>query len=71
MRTATYWRLRAEEIRTIRDDIVTPKPRNILARIAADYERLARLTDPADREAMMLRIGAHYADLTENGHAKE
>ena len=71
MKAAIYWRHRAEAIRTIRDDTRSPKARATLARLAADYDRLAHISDPADHEALMIAIAEHYADLTSAGHVHE
>ena len=36
-----HWRIRAEEVRGMADDVGDPDSRRILLDIAADYERLA------------------------------
>jgi hypothetical protein len=38
-----YWRFRAEEVRAIADEMKRTKTKLILAGVAGDYERLARL----------------------------
>ena len=38
-----YWRFRAEEMRTIADDMKDAKTKLIMARVADDYERIAKL----------------------------
>jgi hypothetical protein len=38
--TAGYWRDRADEVRAIRDDMTGEVPRQIMAEIAADFDRL-------------------------------
>jgi hypothetical protein len=37
-----HWRLRGEELRVVAEDILDPKSRTILLRIADDYEKLAQ-----------------------------
>lgn len=71
MKPALYWRLRAEEIRIIRDDAKDPRARACLARIAADYDALAQWADPQDHEAIMVRLAQDYAAFTEAGHSHE
>ena len=36
-----YWRFRAEEVRTIAEDMREGEPKTIMLRIAEDYERIA------------------------------
>jgi hypothetical protein len=40
--TPEYWRNRAEEVRTRADEAVDPYIREVLLRIARDYEHLAK-----------------------------
>jgi len=40
-----YWRFRAEEVRTIADDMRDGDPKAIMLRIAEDYERIAKLVE--------------------------
>ena len=44
-RGAIFWRMRAEEIRTLRDGIRNPVTRATMLRIAQDYDRLARYAE--------------------------
>ena len=37
-----FWRFRAEEARTIADDIEHDEPRAMMLRIAEDYEKIAK-----------------------------
>ena len=37
-----HWRARAEEARTVADDMTDEKSKQMMLRIAADYEELAR-----------------------------
>lgn len=71
MKSTFYWRMRAEEIRTIADDISDMQSRAMLIRIATGYDRLARMKDPEECDALMTRIGADYAAFTEAGHSHE
>jgi len=45
IRTASHWRMRAEEMRTIADEAHDPTVKAMMLRIAADYERLAKHAD--------------------------
>lgn len=37
-----FWRFRAEEVRTIADDIEHDEPRAMMLRIAEDYDKIAK-----------------------------
>ena len=45
-----FWRFRAEEVRSIADDMKVVEAKAIMARIAADYERIAVLVEQRFRE---------------------
>jgi len=45
-----YWRFRAEEVRTIADDMKHGEPKAIMLRIAEDYERIAKLVEQQARD---------------------
>jgi len=45
-----FWRFRAEEVRSIVDDMKVVEAKAIMARIAADYERIAVLVEQRFRE---------------------
>ena len=49
---ATHWRFRAEEARTVADQMTHEEARTIMRRIANDYGRLAKLAEEqlADQE---------------------
>ena len=49
-----HWRLRAEEARTVGDQMTHEEARTIMRRIAMDYYRLAKLAEVqlADQEAI-------------------
>jgi hypothetical protein len=44
------WRFRAEEVRTIADDMKVIEAKAIMIRIAKDYERIANLVEQWSRE---------------------
>ena len=48
----THWRFRAEETRTVADQMTHEEARTIMRRIALDYDRLAKLAEEqlADQE---------------------
>jgi hypothetical protein len=48
-RTATHWRMRAEEMRTLAEEAIDSTVRAMMLRIAVDYDRLAESED--DRAA--------------------
>ena len=47
-----HWRFRAEEVRTVADQMTHEGARTIMRRIAMDYDRLAKLAEEqlADQE---------------------
>jgi hypothetical protein len=45
-----FWRFRAEEVRTIADDMKAGETRAIMLRIAEDYDRIARLVEQQVRD---------------------
>jgi CYTH domain-containing protein len=49
-----HWRFRAEEARTVADQMTHEEARTIMRRIAMDYDRLAKLAEVqlADQEAI-------------------
>ena len=52
-----HWRFRAEESRTIADQMIHEEARTIMRHIAMDYDRLAKLAEVqlADQQAMIGR----------------
>ena len=51
-----FWRFRAEEVRSIADDMKVVEAKAIMTRIAADYERIADLLEQRLRERLRERI---------------
>ena len=53
-----HWRFRAEETRTVADQMTHEESRTIMRRIALDYDRLAKLAEEqlADQEKERLAI---------------
>jgi len=45
-----HWRIRAEEARTVADQMTHEEARTIVRRIANDDDRLAKLAELADQE---------------------
>jgi hypothetical protein len=45
-----FWRFRAEEVRTIADDMREGEPKKIMRRIAEDYERIAIFFEQSGRD---------------------
>ena len=56
-----FWRFRAKEVRTIADDMKVVEEKVIMTRIAADYERIAKLVEQRLRGRLRERI----ADVVE------
>ena len=48
-----FWRFRAEEVRSIADDTKVVEAKAIMTRIAADYERIAKLVEQRLRERIV------------------
>ena len=42
-----FWRWRAEEARTIADNMKDGEPKAIMQRVAEDYERIAKIVEQA------------------------
>jgi hypothetical protein len=40
-----FWRFRAEEVRTLADEMKHAETKAIMARIAEDYERIAKIVE--------------------------
>ena len=51
-----FWRFRAEEVRRIADDMKVVEEKVIMTRIAADYERIAKLVEQRLRGRLRERI---------------
>jgi hypothetical protein len=45
-----YWRFRAEEVRSIADGMKHAETKEIMARIAKDYERIAKIIEDLARD---------------------
>ena len=51
-----FWRFRVEEVRRIADDMKVVEEKVIMTRIAADYERIAKLVEQRLRGRLRERI---------------
>jgi hypothetical protein len=45
-----FWRFRAEEVRTIAGEMKAGEPRAIMLRVAASYERIAKIVEQQLRD---------------------
>jgi len=45
-----FWRVRAEEVRSVADEMKPGEPRAIMFRIAASYERIAKFVEYQARD---------------------
>ena len=45
-----FWRFRAEEVRSLADDMKHAETKKIMAGIAEDYERIAKIVDQLLRD---------------------
>ena len=65
-----FWRFRAEEVRSIADDMKVVEAKAIMARIAADYERIAVLVEQRFRERIADGVEQRLRATTRNvaGH---
>ena len=57
-----HWRYRAEEIRTLAEDMNNEDARQIMLRIAVDYDRLAKLTEER------IRSSPHLSSMPRQAH---
>jgi hypothetical protein len=56
-RTATHWRMRAEEMRTLAEEANDSTVRAMMLRIAAGYDRLAESADDrAAQDSIMFQV---------------
>jgi hypothetical protein len=67
--TAEYWKDRADEARAIRDNLTGEVPRQIMADIAADYDRLYHWTmndlGPMQRQqAIEILVSSPFSAVT-------
>jgi hypothetical protein len=74
-KSATHWRMRAEEMRTLAEEAHDSTVSAMMVRIAADYDRLAKhADDSAARDSIMLRTAADYDQLKatlDSGHMSD
>jgi hypothetical protein len=61
----TFWRFRAEEVRSIADDMKVIETKAIMSRIAADYEHIAKLVEQLRDEGHLVSAtrGQRYLRL--------
>ena len=56
-----FWRFRAEEVRSIADDMEVVEAKAIMTRIAEDYERIAKLVEHSANASSVVRDEQHAA----------
>jgi hypothetical protein len=62
-RTATHWRMRAEEMRMLAEEANDPAVRAMMLRFAANYDRVAgEAANPAPRDSIMFRTAVVKPD---------
>ena len=64
-----HWRFRAEEARTVADQMTDEEARSIMRRIANDYGRLAKLAELADQGPIGQRLETFDEPAFEGGMA--
>lgn len=64
LKPPSYWLIRAEQVRTIRDGMKSELGRAMLERIAKDYERLAwqAMTRAGNYDELMMETARHYGE---------
>jgi hypothetical protein len=55
LRDASYWRYRAEEMRTLADAMRYPEPKRIMLGAAKSYDQLAEWADQRDADDLKRR----------------
>jgi hypothetical protein len=74
--TAEYWKDRADEIRAIRDNMTGEVPRQIMAEIAADFDRLYHWTlndsgPPKRHQAIEILVSTPFSAATRDRAPKK
>jgi hypothetical protein len=69
--TAEYWKDRADEIRAIRDNMTGEVPRQIMAEIAADFDRLYHWTLENRQQAIEVLVSTPFSAATRDRKPNE